>query len=387
MGNLRSQSSTSATGRDAARLACGELRHWLLEEAYPAWAQRGWDGALGGFHERLDADGPVEGDARRARVQLRQIYCFARAGQLGWSGDARALVTGGLEQVFSRYQRSDGLFLAVLAADGTVLEERALLYDQAFALLAFAQAHRALGASAGCAARADRLWESMTRRLQAPLGFRADTDTSGPLLANPHMHLLEALLAWAGLDDKPCWRRRAGDVVTLALERLIDPRTGALREQYDPRVADSKARGGPIEPGHLFEWAGLLLDFDGADPQLRQTALRLVDVAEAHGVRDGFTLNALNEDLTVRDPEARLWPQTERVKTSARLARLTGEARYWQRAAAACTALRAYFTLGNGLWRDRRLPDRSFVREPAPASSFYHIVGAIGSLGAALEQG
>jgi mannose/cellobiose epimerase-like protein (N-acyl-D-glucosamine 2-epimerase family) len=209
--------------------------------------------------------------------------------------------------VFARYQRHDGLFLALLGADGAVLEERALLYDQAFALLALAAAHGVLGASAGCAARAAALWECITGSLRAPLGFRADSETAGPLLANPHMHLLEALLAWADIDDPPRWRRRAEAVVTLA-------------------------------------------------------------------------------DLTVLDPEARLWPQTERVKTLARLARLTGEVRCWGGAAQAAEALRAYFTMARGLWYDRRMPDGSFVPEPSPASSFYHIVGAIDALGRALGE-
>ena len=39
-----------------------------------------------------------------------------------------------------------------------------------------------------------------------------------------------------------------------------------------------------------------------------------------------------------------------------------------------------------GLWRDRMNPDGSFIEEPAPASSFYHIVGAILDLDAALNQ-
>jgi len=38
-----------------------------------------------------------------------------------------------------------------------------------------------------------------------------------------------------------------------------------------------------------------------------------------------------------------------------------------------------------GLWRDRMNPDGSFVEEPAPASSFYHIVGAILDLDAGLN--
>ena len=39
-----------------------------------------------------------------------------------------------------------------------------------------------------------------------------------------------------------------------------------------------------------------------------------------------------------------------------------------------------------GLWFDRLKPDGRFVRQSAPASSFYHIVCAIAELSAALER-
>jgi len=95
---------------------------------------------------------------------------------------------------------------------------------------------------------------------------------------------------------------------------------------------------------------------------------------------------ALLDDMTVHDPEARLWPQTERLKAHSLMARLTGEPRHWRLAGEAAQALEGYFHTGaRGLWHDRRLPDGSFVRETSPASSFYHIVCAVGELASALE--
>jgi mannose/cellobiose epimerase-like protein (N-acyl-D-glucosamine 2-epimerase family) len=40
-----------------------------------------------------------------------------------------------------------------------------------------------------------------------------------------------------------------------------------------------------------------------------------------------------------------------------------------------------------GLWRDTMKLDGSFVEQPAPASSFYHIVTAVAELERALAQG
>ena len=48
----------------------------------------------------------------------------------------------------------------------------------------------------------------------------------------------------------------------------------------------------------------------------------------------------------------------------------------------ACAALWRYLdTPVPGLWYDKLSGEGSFAEEPAPASSFYHIVAAIGQLG------
>lgn len=377
----------SAESHAAVRRAHQQLRRWLLQDAYPRWAAAGWDHTGGGFHERLAPTGPVVTDARRARVQLRQIYSFARATPLGWRGDPRPLVSDGLDHVYAHYRRADGLFRALLGPDGAVREERALLYDQAFALLALAEAHRLLGPAAGCVRRAAELLDRIAQRLASGEAFRTDTDSGADsaLLANPHMHLLEAALAWAEVDGAPRWRRLAEGLARLALERWIDPASGALRERYESRGDGAPRRTGLIEPGHQFEWAGLLLRLDAGSAPLREAALRLVQIAEEHGLLDGFAVNALAEDLTVHDPEARLWPQTERIKTLARLAASGADSNAWAPVAEAVEALHAYLAVTPGLWFDRRTPDGTFVSEPAPASSFYHIVGAIDALGEALE--
>jgi mannose-6-phosphate isomerase len=284
-----------------------------------------------------------------------------------------------LDHVYARYRRSDGLMRTLLGPDGAVREERALLYDQAFALLALAEAHRLLGSAAGCAHRATELLEALMRRLGGTPGLRADTesDAQAPCLANPHMHLLEAMLAWRDLDASPQWSRLAERIVDLALGRWVDPANGALREAFAQQADGTLVRSGEVEPGHLFEWAGLLLRFDMTGVPVRASARRLAQIAEAHGVHHGFAVNALNADLSVHDADARLWPQTERIKTLARLAQDEGG---WSSVREASGALRAYFLPASGLWLDRRLPDGAFVEEPSPASSFYHIIEAVSTL-------
>jgi len=396
---------------DDPRRALARLERWLLNEAYPVWTERGWDEKQGGFHERLTADGPVAADARRARVQLRQIYSFARAPALGWTEDTRGVVAEGLAHFFSRYRRPDGLARTLVAPDGSAADDTALLYDQAFALLAFAEAHRLLGSEGGLREAAEALLDRIYAVYQrSGWGFRSEGASERPLSSNPHMHLLEAALAWCTASEDERWRRLASYLVELALYYMIDPRTGVLREHFE---LDETERTGVaarlVEPGHQFEWAWLLLCAGGArgpdacrpglagqprraaSPRempapLFDAAARLIEISEKHGVRDGVAVNSLLDDMTVHDPQARLWPQTERLKAHALMARLTGERRHWQLATEAAEALERYLDTGaRGLWYDRHLPDGSFPREPSPASSFYHIVCAIGELASALD--
>jgi mannose-6-phosphate isomerase len=387
----------SGTGGEAsgARLALMReqqlLQHWLLAEAYPLWARQGYDRIHGGFEESLTSAGPTPNQPRRARVQARQIYCFARAASLGWRPpDAARLVADGLAYFLAHYRRPDGLFRTLVAADGTALDDRAVLYDQAFVLLALAESQSVLGPQPELLQTALVLRAALYQQLKrSGPGFSSGVPDALPLLANPHMHLLEAALSWIAIDDDPAWSALAAEMVALALSRFIDPGSGAVREYFDAGWTPlAGTEGRIVEPGHQFEWAWLLLRWDAAaDGTARLAAARLVQLGEAHGIRDGVAINELLDDFSVRDGEARLWPQTERLKAAVRMAAVTHDARFWSMAARAAQGLRRYFdTEVRGLWYDRLTLDGQFVQQPAPASSFYHIVCAIAELKAVLGQ-
>ena len=77
----------------------------------------------------------------------------------------------------------------------------------------------------------------------------------------------------------------------------------------------------------------------------------------------------------MRTASARLWPQTERLKAALVRFERGGDAADAAAAVMAYDGLSTYFAgLKPGLWRDRRGADRCFTDEPAPASSFSHIV-------------
>ncbi len=374
---------------DKARIYAqhSHLCGWLLDAAYPLWSTRGVD-PNGGFHERLQQNGEPLPEPRRSRVQPRQAYCFAMAPSMGWRGDSAALVKHGLDYWRARYQRPDGLFRTLIAANGAVLDDRALTYDQAFGLLGF---H--LGAMVGDA-RAERERQALElhalvvkhmKRAAGP-GFESGLPASLPLQSNPHMHLFEAALAgFEVCAENSLWKQLADELAELALTRFIDAKSGALREFFDEEWHPAAGEPGRIvEPGHQFEWAWLLLRWGGAkNPRARAAALKLIEIGETHGVHNGLATNSLLDDFSAQDAGARLWPQTERVKAAALAARLTGEARYFTMTVAAVEGLLRYLdTPIQGSWFDRIDVNGKLVDEPAPASSFYHLVAAIAELSA-----
>jgi mannose/cellobiose epimerase-like protein (N-acyl-D-glucosamine 2-epimerase family) len=371
---------------DLHRRYCG----WLLDAAFPLWSTKGVDPA-GGFFERLGQDGKPLADRRRSRVTPRQAYCFAMGPSLGWRGDAAGLVEHGLKFWYEKFQRPDGLFRTLINADGSIADDRAITYDHAFGLLALN-----LGATLG---DARALRERQARELLATVlkltkrpggGFENGVPTSLPLESNPHMHLFEATLAGAEVSSETnLWKPLADEIAEFSLARFFD-RNGLLHEFFDEQWQPAPGIPGRIvEPGHQYEWAWLLLRWAGdRHPKARAVALKMIDLMEANCVRDGLALQQVLDDYSPHDASARLWPQTERLKAAALAARTTGDARYLAIAVSACEGLWRYLgTPIPGLWYDRVTADGKLVDEPAPASTFYHLVVAVAELSALARHG
>jgi mannose-6-phosphate isomerase len=369
-----------------------DLKAWALDHAFPVWWEIGADKVQGGFFEKIALDGtPVEAP-RRARVQPRQIYSYAVAGLLGWDGPWKQALEHGLDFYLSKYRRPDGFMRTLVASDGSPLDDKVDLYDQAFGLFGLAMASSVLPERADLPALATSLRDALYATLKHPIaGFEDSVPRSLPLLSNPHMHLFEASLAWVEAGGDPQWRAMADEIAELALSKFIDPKSGGLREYYDGDWNPAPGVDGRIiEPGHQFEWAWLLLRWGklaGRDDAIA-AALRMIAIGDGPGVDParGVAIFALLDDMSVHDDIARLWAQTEQIKAGVLAAQVTGDARWWTTAANGAEALTKYFDVPvKGLWRDKLRADGTFVDEAAPASSFYHIVCAILELDRAVK--
>ncbi|OYU48754.1 MAG: mannose-1-phosphate guanylyltransferase [Rhizobiales bacterium PAR1] len=361
-----------------------ELKSWLFNAALPLWWCAGADHERGGFHEMIDLDGEPVGDIRRCRVQSRQAYVYATAGALGWSGPWKSAVQHAFDALERTYLRADGLYRTLVDHQGQVLDETAKLYDQAFVLLALAASKSVIpGAEDKALALLARL-ESF-RHEQG--GFRENE--SEVFQSNPHMHLFEACLAWVEAGGDAQWAKLAADIAKLACTCFFVAESGAIHEFFDTDWKPASGVSGQrVEPGHQFEWAWLLERWSrlSGDANAAVVARRLFNAGQKGIDRqrkvamNALATNVLDQAHGPLDAGARLWPQTEWLKAACLLSDGKGASAVAspRDILASLTGVRRYLdTPVKGLWRDKMLPDGALVEEPAPASTLYHILGAI----------
>jgi mannose/cellobiose epimerase-like protein (N-acyl-D-glucosamine 2-epimerase family) len=148
------------------------LRTFIIEQSLPLWSREGWDHSNGGFVERLGKAGaPDYACARRVRVQARQIYCFAKAAQLGWYPKGSEVAMRGLDYLLAKAKSPDGRpgYVHLLDSDGSVINSMRDAYDHAFVLLALSTVFE-LNQDAQVRAEIESLLVFLDRDLRSPQG-------------------------------------------------------------------------------------------------------------------------------------------------------------------------------------------------------------------------
>lgn len=372
-----------ATSLNELRGCADEARNWLYDTAAPLWSTTGVH-ADGLFNEAIDKRGACVTKSRRMKVQARQIYCFCELGRLGWQGPWREVAERALARLISHTRRTDGLFVHEIAPDGSVADDRADLMDHAFILFALAYAASALE-NRTYITLAHELMDKIEARWANRFGGfdEGDVVSAVPRRQNPHMHMFEAMLALYAASGEDRWSMGAEAIADLGARKFIDSKSGALREYFTAQWEPiDGVDGRTIEPGHCFEWAWLL-QRDPANAVRTRLADGLIHFARRNGIdhERNVAIYEVLIDGTPKDRSARLWAQTERLKAALARWRRINDQKEAQEAAAAFRGLKRYLeTPVKGSWWDRLLPDNTFVDEPAPASSFYHIVCAFSEL-------
>lgn len=361
-------------------LHAARARHWLTESAFPLWLERGVDWKYGGFYDALDfAHALNASERKRLRVATRQIYVFCEAAALACPR-AREAVEHGLEFLFAKARHREGGFASHFDLDGRQTAPTRDTYDLAFVVFALAHAFRLLGDSR-LAQEAIALFKFLDRELRHPSGgFAEGLPAQWPRRQNPHMHLLEACLAWVPLDRTGVFRALAQELVALFAARFLDPRSGAIFEYVDETMRrDPAVVREAVEPGHLFEWVYLLEHYNKITGEPVDFIETIYGFAHAHGIdgETGLLFGEISSTGRVQEKSVRLWPHAEWCRAEIAWLRRNPASSHENSERAFAALWRFLDTGTGGLWFERfDGGSNAFLAGPAPATSLYHITGA-----------
>lgn len=349
---------------------------WLYDTALPLWAERGVRDGL--FFDELDLDGrPISTLDLRLRVQARQLFVFsACAPRLALP---RGFLAKAFETMAVRCWSSDGApgWVSRLTSDGLPAASARDTYDHAFALFALAQYY---GRSGDERARllARETLEYMDKALAHPLGgYREGDPAVLPRRQNPHMHLLEALLAWAEVAPEGDYLARADQLLALFETHFFDLATGTLGEFFsEDWTPAAGAAGAVVEPGHHFEWVWLLRRAARLGARdLSDQAMRLYAFGQHKGLDgSGFAVDECDRHGVQTARSRRAWPQTEMIKAHVAMAERGDLAAAERAYASADRFCDVYLGAAQpGLWVDQFDADGAPAARTVKASSLYHI--------------
>jgi mannose-6-phosphate isomerase len=303
---------------------------------------------------------------------------LAHASHLGWT-DGLKLAFKGLEYVIAQGWAPDGKagFVHLLNADGSVASAKRDSYDHAFALLALAWLARASD-DAQVRSLLELVLGFVRDELSDPRGFLLEAlPPELPRRQNPHMHMLEAMLALNESIAHPeamAMAKRYRDMLETA---FLDRKTSLLLEFFDadwkPVIEDGAS---VVEPGHMAEWVWLIRKYERqAQKKSSPIGTHLLGAAlRAVEPQRGFLIDEIDTLGRARKVSRRLWPQTELIKAWLAQAE-TGADRADEAAELLIAALMETYLSGpfRGGWHDQLAADGKPMGEFVPASTLYHL--------------
>jgi len=308
----------------------------------------------GGFYHFFKDDGTIyDAQTRHLVSSTRFVFNYAMAYRQFGRPEYLDAAKHGVKFLREAHRSPVTGGYAWLLTNGKVKDGTNHCYGLAFVLLAYAHAFRAGIAQAhGYLAET---FDLMQHRFWSPdAGLYADEASADWSRLSPYrgqnanMHACEALLAAFEATGQRHYLDRASTVARNITMRQAALANGLVWEHYHPDWSvdwdynrDDKTnifRPWGYQPGHLTEWAKLLLilerhrtELSGDTSSLLPRAVELFDVALARawdeefgGIYYGFA-----PDGSICDGDKYFWVQAESFAAAALLADRTGEEKYW----------------------------------------------------------
>ncbi len=358
--------------------------------------------AAGGFFHFFKDDGSIYDRATRHLVSsTRFVFNYAMAYRhLGGQAYLDAAEHGVAYLRSAHRDPRTGGYAWVLN-EGRVVDATNHCYGLAFVLLAYSHA-----ALAGLDTRAymDETWDLMEARFWSPpYGLYADEATADwRTLAyrgqNANMHACEAMLAAFEASGEQRYldraqtlanhitRRQAALAQDLVWEHYHDD--WSVDWEYNKADRSNIFRPWGYQPGHLTEWAKLLLILERHTGRLRESSNWLLPraaalfgaaLSKAWDPECGGIYYSFAPDESICDADKYFWVQAESFAAAALLAQRTGDAEYWAWYERIWDySWRHFVDHQYGAWyRILTRDNRKYSDEKSPAGkSDYHTMGA-----------
>ncbi|MBM5571611.1 MULTISPECIES: AGE family epimerase/isomerase [Deefgea] len=358
--------------------------------------------ASGGFYHFFRDDGTIY-DAHTRHLVSSTRFVFNYAMAYRQFGDAEYLSTARHGLAFLRDVHRDlvsgGYAWQLQWRDGqkTLDDDTNHCYGLAFVLLAYA--HALMAGINEAREWLEETWQLMEYRFwDSKYGLYADEASADWTLKpyrgqNANMHACEAMLAAFEATGDVKYLDRAELLASNITQRQAMLANNLIWEHYhtdwsvdwDYNRHDKSNIFRPwgYQPGHLTEWAKLLLILERHRPlawlkpraeQLFNTAMERAWDAEHGGIYYGF-----GPENEICDSDKYFWVQAESIATAALLAERTGNQKYWddyQRLWA--YAWQNFIDHQHGAWwRILRADNQKYSDEKSPAGKVdYHTMGA-----------
>ena len=362
----------------------------------------------GGFYHFYKDDGSIY-DARTRHLvsSTRFIFNFAMAWrQFGEANDQQRLRHGlDFLRNVHRNPATGGYAWQLDWADGkaTVTDGTNHCYGLAFVLLAYS--HASMAGIAEARGWIDETWALMEQRFWDPAhGLYADEASADWSTLHPYrgqnanMHACEALIAAYEATGEAAFLLRAETLARNITQRQAALAGGLVWEhyhadwsvdtEYNRHDKSNIFRPWGYQPGHLTEWAKLLLLLErhgaklaGGTEWLLPRAAELFNAAldKAWDARHGGIYYGFAPDDSICDDLKYFWVQAESLAAAALLGARTGEQRYWDWYDRLWAYSWAHFVdhQHGGWYRILATDNSKLTDEKSPAGKVdYHTMGA-----------
>ncbi|HEV3156074.1 MAG TPA: AGE family epimerase/isomerase [Candidatus Baltobacteraceae bacterium] len=360
------------------------IEQFLATGMLPYWVRNGWETASGGLHERLDSDGrPIILGYRRLTTIARQLFVFSRGARdfpTAASADSAHRCYAELLRGF-RDTRHGGWYFK-LDLDGSPIDRTKDLYASAFVVFGLTEYASIFGVPQAAELAVETL-ALLHKKLFQTDGWLAPAATEDwrpldrSLQANPHMHLLEAAVSSHSLTGADAARQLIDRIAELYEQRLIDRRTGTLREFFDNAGQPHPQDGHIREPGHHFEWYWIIhqLPDERRKMELANISETMFAWGRRHGIdsRNGGIFDQVDEKGSVLRETKRLWAMTEGVKAFAAAYRIRQDPDDLRQLATLVEFLFDAYLRPDGTWIEILNRDLSPFQTWMPPTTCYHL--------------